>query len=155
MTQPEPEEDVGPGPLPQSHHPLYPQLVQHRDEAEAELGQAGEGEVPRQVLALRLLAGQGDVQEDRPVPDLLHVVAGDPGDQAGVVAAHVMQGEEDGGLLAASLQLPLHVDRDGAGPLQADDVVPQSVPLSHHCLSSAGLFISDLPPSLCLHLPHL
>ena len=132
MTEPEPEEDVGPGALAQPDHPADPQVVQHRHQAEAQLGEAGEGEVSRQILALRLLAGQRDVEEDGPFPHLLHVGAGDPGDEAGVVAAHVVDGEEDGGLLSGPLEVALDVDGDGAGPLQIDDVVLQSLP--HLCL---------------------
>ena len=127
MTETEPEEDVGPGPLPQPHHPRYPQLVQDRHQTEPELSQAGEGEVPREILALQLLARKGDVEEDGPVPDLLHGVAGDPVDEAGVVTANMVDGQEDGGVLPTSLQVTLHVDRDGAGPLQVDDVVLQPV----------------------------
>ena len=95
MTETEPEEDVGPGPLPQPHHPRYPQLVQDRHQTEPELSQTGEGEVPREILALHLLAGKGDVEEDGSVPDLLHVVAGDPGDQAGIVTANIVDSEEN------------------------------------------------------------
>ena len=37
VTHPEPEHDVAPGPVPQSHHATDPELVQHRDQVQSQV----------------------------------------------------------------------------------------------------------------------
>ena len=152
MVHGEPQHDVGPGPVPQSNDLLHPQTVQDGDEVQPDGLHAGEGVVAGQVLGLGFLAGQRDVEKERPSADILHVVPSSelqPGAEGG---SRGVDRQEDHGV-PELVQVPLDVDSEGTNNVHVDHMGSSlQVGPCHHWESeisaARNVFIKDIKQKL-------